>query len=376
MSFCAYYDTYQCRSCTWIDFFYAEQLQNKEAGLHDLLDPFKPTEWLKPVPSPLKGFRNKAKMVASPSAEGIVLGLDEETSLIDCPLYPESMQRVLHLVQEWLRELGIKGYDLKKKKGELKYVLLTRSTHDGSMMLRFVLRSHGIISRLKGGLESLKSKAPELKVVTANIQPEHMAILEGDEEIFLTDEERLEERFNTIPLYIRPKSFFQTNPAVAEKLYRTAADWAGENDPKRIWDLFCGVGGFALHCASGERQITGIEIESEAITCARDSAELMGFEGLSFESIDTASFMAVKGETPDTVIVNPPRRGLGEQLCKWLGRVAPQQIIYSSCNAETLARDLNYLSGYRIARVQMFDMFPHTHHYEVLVALEKEALSS
>ena len=59
MSFCAYYDTYQCRSCTWIDFFYAEQLQNKEAGLHDLLDPFKPTEWLKPVPSPLKGFRNR-----------------------------------------------------------------------------------------------------------------------------------------------------------------------------------------------------------------------------------------------------------------------------------------------------------------------------
>ncbi len=372
MSFCSYFDTYQCRSCGWIDYHYAEQLKLKEEQLHDLLDPFNPAQWLRPSPSPIKEFRNKAKMVAVPTPEGIVLGLSEETSLIECPLYDEKMQRVLHTVQEWLRELGIKGYDVKKKKGELKYVLLTRSSADGSMMLRFVLRSHGIISRLQEGLDQLLAKARDLKVVTVNIQPVHMAILEGDEEIFLTNIHRLEERFNGIPLYIRPKSFFQTNPTVAEKLYRTAAEWAGETKPKRLWDLFCGVGGFALHCAAPGREIIGIEIEPEAIACARDSAEKMGFEGLRFESLDTASFMAVGGEKPDIVIVNPPRRGLGEQLCKWLERVQPERILYSSCNALTLAKDLERLESYRAMRVQLFDMFPHTAHYETLVELTRQ----
>ena len=372
MSFCSYYDTYQCRSCSWIDYHYAEQLKLKNEHLHTLLTPFNPTEWLKPATSPLKGFRNKAKMVASPTLEGVVLGLSEEVSLIECPLYDSSMQKVLHTVELWLRELGVKGYDVKKKKGELKYVLLTRSKSNGTMMLRFVLRSHGIVGRLEKGLDDLLKRAPELKVITANIQSVHMAILEGDEEIFFTEQRRLEERLNGIPLYIRPKSFFQTNPEVAEKLYRTAAEWAGETKPTRLWDLFCGVGGFALHCATPERNIIGIEIEPEAIQCARDSAAQLEMKNIRFESLDAASFGASSGEKPDVLIVNPPRRGLGEQLCKWLIRVGSERILYSSCNAMSLAKDLEILSGYRVNRIQLFDMFPHTAHYEVLVELVRE----
>ncbi|MFY9143752.1 23S rRNA (uracil(747)-C(5))-methyltransferase RlmC [Sulfuricurvum sp.] len=371
MSFCSYYDTYQCRSCSWIDYHYAEQLKLKTDRLHTLLKPFEPQEWLKPATSPIKGFRNKAKMVATPAADGVVLGLSEEVSLIECPLYDVSMQKVLHTVQQWLRELGVKGYDVKKKKGELKYVLLTRSTSNGSMMLRFILRSHGILGRLEKGLSDLLLRAPELKVVTVNIQPVHMAILEGDEEIFLTEQTRLEERLNGIPLYIRPKSFFQTNAEVAEKLYRTAAEWVNEAKPARLWDLFCGAGGFALHCATPEREIIGIEIEPEAIACARDSAAQLEMKNIRFESLDAASFGASSGAKPDVVIVNPPRRGLGEQLCKWLERVSPENIIYSSCNAVTLAKDMERLSSYECTKVQLFDMFPHTEHYEVLVFLRK-----
>ncbi len=372
MSFCSYYDTHVCHSCGWIDYHYAEQLKLKFTRLHTLLEPFSVRDWIKPATSPLKGFRNKAKMVATPSLQGVVLGLSDEVSLIDCPLYDVSMQKVLHSVQAWLRELGIKAYDVKKRKGELKYVLLTRSSADNSMMLRFVLRSHGIVSRLENSLPSLIAAHPELKVVTANIQPVHMAILEGDEEIFFTEQRRLEDRLNGIPLFIRPKSFFQTNPEVAAKLYKTAAEWVDESKPNRIWDLFCGVGGFALHCASPERDIIGIEIEPEAIACARDSAARLEMSNLRFESLDTASFGADSGAKPDVVIVNPPRRGLGEQLCKWLMRVDADRILYSSCNATSLAKDLESLSGYTLRRVQLFDMFPHTEHYEVLVELVRE----
>jgi 23S rRNA (uracil747-C5)-methyltransferase len=199
-----------------------------------------------------------------------------------------------------------------------------------------------------------------------------MAIMEGDEEIFLTPQTTLEERLNGIPLFIKPKSFFQTNPDVATKLYKTAADWVSETKPKVIWDLFCGVGGFALHCASGQREIVGIEIEPEAIECARESAKRIGFETITFEAMDTASFGAQSGKEVDVIIVNPPRRGLGEQVVKWLNKTAPERIIYSSCNATSLAKDLAFLSqNYTIKKVQLFDMFAHTPHYETLVELLK-----
>lgn len=371
MSFCSYYDADVCHSCSMIDLFYAEQLSEKSAHLHTILEPFSVREWLKPTSSQLKGFRNKAKMVASNGEEGIILGLSDEVSLIGCPLYDISMQKALEHAQSWLRSLGIQAYDVKKKKGELKYVLLTRSSHNGEMLLRFVLRSHGIISRLQGNLETFMAMAPEVKVITVNIQPIHMAILEGDEEIFLTEATRLEENFNGIPLFIRPKSFFQTNPEVAAKLYKTVAKWTDELDAKTIIDLFSGVGGFALHVAANERNVIGIEIESEAIECAKESAKILAIETLTFKSLDAVSFSTETSKAPDVVIVNPPRRGLGQELCKWLERVSPDDILYSSCNAVSLARDLEWLKSYECVKVQLFDMFPHTQHYETLVHLKK-----
>lgn len=372
MSFCSYYDTNVCHSCSMIDLFYAEQLTEKSANLHKILDPFSVKEWLKPMPSQLKGFRNKAKMVASNGEEGIILGLSDEVSLISCSLYDVSMQTVLSHTQNWLRGLGIKAYDVKKKKGELKYVLLTRSSHNGTMMLRFVLRSHGVISRLQNNMEALIALAPDIHVITVNIQPVHMAILEGDEEIFLTEQMRLEEQLNDIPLFIRPKSFFQTNPEVAAKLYKTVAKWTDDLEPKTVIDLFCGVGGFALHVASNERSVIGVEIESEAIECAKDSAQLLGIDTLTFKALDAVSFSTETSNAPDIVIVNPPRRGLGHELCKWLERVSPNDVMYSSCNAVSLAKDLEWLKSYECIKVQLFDMFPHTEHYETLIHLKKK----
>lgn len=372
MSFCSYYDTDVCSSCSLIDLFYSEQLSEKSAHLHKALESVHVKEWLKPIASQLKGFRNKAKMVASNGEDGIVLGLSDEVSLIECPLYDISMQTVLEQTQNWLRGLGIKAYDVKKKKGELKYVLLTRSSYNGTMMLRFILRSHGVISRLQGNMGSLMVLAPDVRVISVNIQPVHMAILEGEEELFLTEEARLEEQLNGIPLFIRPKSFFQTNPDIAAKLYKTVAKWTDELEAKNIIDLFCGVGGFALHVATNERNVIGVEIENEAIECAKDSALLLGIDTLTFKALDAVSFSTETSKAPDVVIVNPPRRGLGQELCKWLERVSPEDILYSSCNAASLAKDIEWLKSYEIIKVQLFDMFAHTQHYETLVHLKKK----
>ena len=128
-----------------------------------------------------------------------------------------------------------------------------------------------------------------------------------------------------------------------------------------MWDLFCGVGGFGLHCATPDMQLTGIEIAPEAIACAKQSAAELGLTRLQFQALDSTQFATAQGEVPELV-----------PLCDYLSTMAPRFIIYSSCNAQTMAKDIRELPGYRIERVQLFDMFPHTAHYEVLTMLVKQ----
>jgi 23S rRNA (uracil747-C5)-methyltransferase len=377
---CAYFDAKQCLSCRHIETPFSEQLAAKSAVLKMLLADLMVEQWLPPVYGPESGFRNKAKMVVLGAAHRPILGLispnGEPVSLCDCSLYPKDMQQLLHRLETFVRQAGIPPYRVDKQKGELKFILLTRSQHRGEYMLRFVLRSTNAIERIERELPVLLAEYPQIKVVSVNLQPVHMAILEGEEEIFLSHATRLEERFNDVPLYIRPKSFFQTHPIVAEKLYQTAREWTAQLAPDTIWDLFCGVGGFGLHCAAESIALTGIEIEPEAIACAKMSAKAMGLENVRFTALDSTEFTSGSDakDKPDLIITNPPRRGIGEALCRSLSEFAPKAIVYSSCNPHTLAKDLKRISGYRITKVQLFDMFPHTDHFEVLVMLEKRML--
>lgn len=373
---CALYDAGRCRSCQWIDQPVADQLSSKMADLRALLGARPVGEWCAPVSGPEQAFRNKAKMVVSGSVEKPLLGMlhrdGTPEDLTSCPLYPASFSAVFSALKPFIVRAGLTPYNVARKRGELKYLLLTESQQDGGMMLRFVLRSEAKLAQLSAALPALQAQLPQLNVISVNIQPVHMAIMEGEKEIFLTDQQALAEQFNNVPLWIRPQSFFQTNPSVASQLYATARAWVRELPVAHMWDLFCGVGGFGLHCATPAMKLTGIEIAPEAIACARQSAEQLGLHNLHFQALDSTAFATGQGDIPDLVLVNPPRRGIGQALCDYLSEMAPSFIIYSSCNAQTMAKDLQQLPGYRIARVQLFDMFPHTAHYEVLTLLMRD----
>ncbi|EOL9012086.1 23S rRNA (uracil(747)-C(5))-methyltransferase RlmC [Cronobacter malonaticus] len=373
---CALYDAGRCRSCQWIEQPLDTQLAAKMTDLQTLLAGLPVGEWGAPVSGPELAFRNKAKMVVSGSVEKPLLGMLHRdgmpVDLTECPLYPASFYAVFAALKPFIARAGLTPYNVARKRGELKYLLLTQSTLDGGLMLRFVLRSKEKLEQLRAALPALLAELPQLKVVTANIQPVHMAIMEGDEEIWLTQQQALAENFNGVPLWIRPQSFFQTNPTVASALYATARDWVRALPVNHMWDLFCGVGGFGLHCATPEMTLTGIEIAPEAIASARASAQELGLRNVHFQALDSTGFATGQQAVPDLVLVNPPRRGIGKALCEYLSHMAPRYIIYSSCNAQTMAKDIGELPGYRIARVQLFDMFPHTAHYEVLTLLVRE----
>ena len=372
---CALYDAGRCRSCQWLELPLTQQLADKMANLRELLASHPAARWLAPVSGPETAFRNKAKMVVSGSVERPLLGMlhrdGTPEDLTDCPLYPPSFEPVFAALKPFIARAGLTPYNVARKRGELKYLLLTESQH-GGMMLRFVLRSAAKLEQLRAALPWLQQQLPQLKVITANIQPVHMAIMEGEQEIFLSDQQALAENINGVPLWIRPQSFFQTNPTVASQLYATARDWVRALPVNHMWDLFCGVGGFGLHCATPQMRLTGIEIAPEAIACAKQSAAQLGLTNLHFQALDSTQFATHEDDIPQLVLVNPPRRGIGAELCDYLSRMAPPYIIYSSCNARTMAADIDRLQGYRLERVQLFDMFPHTAHYEVLTLLVRE----
>ena len=384
---CPHFEQQRCTSCQWLDKSYKAQLELKSTELKRLIsDNFlQTTEWLPPVQSAMSGFRNKAKMVVSGSVERPILGIlsdpndpQSAVDLTDCSLYPTVFHTLFPVLKNFIGRAGLVPYNIEKKRGELKYILLTQSTYNQSVMIRFVLKSELKRPLVERELSALLAQLPEKSVVSLNIQPQHSAILEGEQEIFLTENHVLEEHFNDIPLFIRPQGFFQTNPKVASLLYETARNWMIDLPIVHLWDLFCGVGGFGLHCLSALQsknpaaKLTGIEISASAIASATKSAEQLRLQNVQFASLDSAQFaLNQQGETPDLVIVNPPRRGIGKPLADYLNQLSSNYLIYSSCNAHSMAQDFVSLTNYQIEKVQLFDMFPHTAHYEVLCLLKR-----
>jgi 23S rRNA (uracil747-C5)-methyltransferase len=208
-------------------------------------------------------------------------------------------------------------------------------------------------------------------VASVNLQPEHKAVLEGDREILLTGRETLRMRVNGLDLHLRTQSFFQTSTAMAAELYRLGRAWVDEVAPASVWDLYCGVGGFALHLAGDGREVVGIEISREAVASAEQSRDEAGLAGVRFEAGDATAYALGGATAPDLVVVNPPRRGIGPELSGWLEASSVDHVLYSSCNARTLARDLAAMPSLRPVRGRVLDMFPNTTHYEALVLLER-----
>nr|WP_232371285.1 methyltransferase domain-containing protein [Pseudomarimonas arenosa] len=168
-----------------------------------------------------------------------------------------------------------------------------------------------------------------------------------------------------------PGGFFQTNTEVAAELYCSAARWCSQLAVDRALDLFCGVGGFALHLAQAGLTVSGWELHPAAVESARRAAEASAlpaqFECASVEGL------SLRGTAADLWVVNPPRRGLGRWLIEQIRSEAPRYLLYSSCNPHTLQDDLAALPTYLPVRARLFDMFPHTGHAEVMVLLRHTA---
>lgn len=373
---CHHFDAGRCRSCSWLGLPYGVQLADKQRQVAELVDAALAPElaWESPVASAQLGFRNKAKMVVSGSVDDPTLGIlnpaGAGVDLRDCPLHTAGIRAALPVLAEFVRTAALTPYDVPGRRGELKHLLVTESP-DGELMVRFVLRSQEPVARIRKHLPTLRQALPALVVASVNLQPEHKAVLEGDREIVLTEQETLRMRVAGLDLHLRPQSFFQTNTAMATELYERARAWTDDLTPASVWDLYCGVGGFALSLARPGVAVTGIEVSREAVASASLTAAEAGLSDVRFEAGDATAYAVGSSSPPDLVVVNPPRRGIGPELSGWLESSGVEHVLYSSCNAVTLAKDLAAMPSLRPVRGQLLDMFPNTGHYEVLTLLRR-----
>ena len=414
---CQLHDASLCRSCPNLDLPLAQQLQLKQSAVQaTLAGQVEAAAWLEPFASAPSHFRNKANLAVSGTTHAPVLGLvdrfDNGTDLTSCPLHVNEIKAALAPLTRAITRMGLQPYSIVKRRGELKHVLITASAN-GQLMVRFVLRSTAQLPAIRKGAPRLQSELPGLRVLSVNIQPRPAAILEGEREIILSQDSTLDmplylpelgadgvvvnNKKSVLPLVLPPQSFFQTNSDVAAGLYAQARAWArdyaggqavaltGEpgaggahpdatQSSQSIWDLYCGVGGFALALAQPGAQVLGVEVSAPAIDGARAAAAQLSLTSpqVRFEAGD-ASVLDASGQVyghdkPDLLVINPPRRGIGELAASIEDSGIPR-VLYSSCNPASLTKDLEVMSSYRVRRARLFDMFPHTNHAEVLVEL-------
>jgi len=352
---------------------YERQLADKQALATEVLRSVDPQlQWLAPFPSAESGYRNKAKWVVGGDRRAPTIGILDEhregIDLRDCGICEPALREAFPALVEFIAGTGLVPYDVNRRTGDIKYLIVTASP-DGQLLVRFVMRSLDRLNDIRLRLPALQAALPQLAVASVNLHPEHKAVLEGDQEIMLTKQHALLMRLGDVSLYLGPQSFFQTNTAVAAGLYQQAASWAAQVAPTSVLDLYCGVGGFALHCAPASAlTIHGVEMSADAVSGAsRSAADQSDPQRFTFDAADAAS----AGLDADLVIVNPPRRGLGSVLASRIDSGAARHVIYSSCNPATLATDLASMPSLRTVQARLFDMFPQTAHVEVAVLLER-----
>lgn len=376
-TFCSYYNAGICTSCNLLEMPYPLQLQSKLDKLSHLLAFSSDFTMLPPVASANQGFRNKAKLAITGTMEAPILGLlgendlDAGRDIKGCGLHHPQITGLLQGLPELIAKASLRPYQIKSKTGELKGVIVYYSPEADSMYLRLILRSKESLDRIRKHAAGFMQAHPAIKSLSANIQPVPHAILEGEEEIFFTPLHYIPHKIGDIEMTLHPQGFVQTNQEMAARLYSTAAEWVKELAPQKFMELFSGQGAFSFFIQKNVKEATGIEINQEAVARANQTAQELKLDHLKFIAKDAALVSEeIKSFAPEVILVNPPRRGLA-QAVEVIRDSGCRYFIYSSCNAETLAQDILKLKDhYQVIKVQLFDMFPHTEHFETLVLLQ------
>jgi len=377
---CSYFQQQICRSCSQLSVSYRQTLDQKRDALLQLFPETEIGEFS--VEERATGSRIRARLAITGTVEQPQTGFfDDQQKVVpvdQCPLHHPLINEWIQTLPELIRSARLAPYDMSADRGELKFVVLTCSPTHRQLMVQFVLRSREAVDRIRSLWRRMSDADKQLvPVMSVNIQPTRSSAIAGREEVLISDQTFLPIQFGDRELVFGPQSFLQTNYEAAASLYRAAARIIGDSCGERLLDLYCGAGAFSLTAGSMVKSILGIDVSPDAILCANESVRRNVISNAEFQcrSLECTTADQLADREFDTIICNPPRRGLDAASVSLLQALKSPRIIYSSCNAATLHRDVQLLaSEYRVEFLQPFDMFPFTHHFEVLALLRRVAV--
>lgn len=383
-----------CGGCKWQFFAYEKQLAYKRrhvaesfhhiGGLEGVsVHPTRPSERI-------FEYRNKVEFSCSDRRwvmprqlddasidKGFALGFhvpgsfDKVLDIDACLLPPSTANRILSDVKQYMKQSARPVYGLRTHEGFWRFLMIRHSAAHDQWLVNIVtaFEDPALMQPLADGL--MENISGVVSVVN-NITTRKSGVSFGEYEVPLAGERCLKERLGRFEFEVSANSFFQTNTRGAAVLYDTVREYAGLSGTETVLDLYSGTGTIPIWLSDAAADITGIEIVESAVADAHENCRRNGVTNCRFVIGDIREQMAGIRHRPDVLIIDPPRTGMHPDVVKQVLAMAPERIVYVSCNPATLARDAALMKeGYHVAEVQPVDMFPHTFHIEAVARMEK-----
>lgn len=375
----------ECGGCSLQYLSYEDQLKIKESQVKEALehiggftDP--PMKEIIGCENPWY-YRNKMEFSFSMNkTDKVYLGLHPKGyrydvfDLTECHLENEDIGEIIELVQDFAREKDLQAYNFRENSGLLRTLTIREGKRTNERLI-MLTTSHEDFEHEDEFVDLLKDYATSIYVTKHIAQKGSRTKFEQKNvygKPYLTEELHISED-QKLSFHILPDAFFQPNTLQAEILYNKALTLGEVTKNDTIYDLFCGTGTIGLFCAHKAKQVFGVDINKNAIENAKQNAVQNNISNVQYGAGDAFEIIKNRDDKPDIIIVDPPRAGLGENLCNHLLELNAKRLIYVSCNPATLSRDLKLLcnSKYRLVSAQPVDMFPHTYHIETVCKLVK-----
>lgn len=374
----------KCGGCSFRHMTYEEELKYKKSRVQDAVERIgklnvKVDEII--GADDLCRYRNKAQYPVEISGGELFAGFYAYKShriipCNDCKLQPAEFETGLKAFEKWISAENITSYNEETGKGLLRHIYFRKGFETGEIMACAVINGDNVpnkdllISLLRENVKGLKS-------IVISVNKQKTNVILGNKNITLWGEPYIKDKLLGKTFIISPNSFYQVNHNQCEKLYTKAKEFANFKGNETVVDLYCGVGTIGLTLADSVKELYGIEIVPDAVENAKINAKLNGADNAQFICADApkgAEILKKQGVKPDTIIIDPPRKGCDKALIDTVVKMNPKKIVYVSCDSATLARDLAVFKekGFVTEKVTAVDMFPRTPHVEAVALIERK----
>lgn len=370
-----------CGGCEYLNIDYAKQSVMKQQEVQELVDQHK--LHLKVMPPHMAkrpvGYRNKVIYgFAKDRNKKVYSGLYVPKShrVINskgCKMQPRLVNEILDEITSLVDSMKIQLYSPKTGTGLLRHVMIRYAKATDEVMVVFVTSQREFPSR-KNLVNALRKKFPQIKTIVQNVNSRDTSIVMQDQTLLLYGDGKITDELCGLKITFDSSSFYQIHHDQCEELYTLAKEMLDLKQTDEVLDTYCGVGTIGLTLANSCKQVTGVEINKQAVESARFNAKQNNIKNIRFIGMDSTRFMqdaARNHKSYNAIILDPPRAGTSMEFIKSACSLKPDKILYISCDPKTQARDLRQFAqnGYRGKVMELVDMFPYTKHVESLVLL-------